>query len=126
MGNERVDASDLLARYVDLHNAAARKGEPLTAEDLFADDSAVEVEGRGITDLRRNAIVAAFRRHELVLWTIGADGDDVAMASYAWRDRPRLGGTIKVERNGERIGRLTLKPGYSALFAMLATSPREL
>jgi hypothetical protein len=126
MGEERFDASDLLARYVDGHNEAARRGGAFEAGELFVADVEVEVEGRAISALRRHAIVAAFRRHELVLWTIGADGDDVATASYAWRDRPRLGGTIRVERNGERIGRLTLRPGYSALFAMLASAPREL
>ena len=61
----------------------------------------------------------AFHRSELLLWKIGALGDEVAFANYAWRSNPSLGGLIRVQRNGDRIRRLTLRPGYSRIHALV-------
>ena len=113
-----VDACDLLAHYVEAHNDAAVDGAAEPSE-LFVDGAQVEVEGARLSKLRRAAIVEAFRRHELVLWKIGALGNDVAFANYAWRQHPRLGGIIRMQRRGNRIKRLTLRPGYSRIYNLL-------
>lgn len=114
------DVEKLLERYVQLHNrAAAGVGSELVAK-LFARRPLIAIEGAGLSTLRQEAMLGAFRRHEIVLWKIGHEGEDVAFASYAWRDRPRIGGVIRLQRQGGRILRLTLRPGYSRIFALIA------
>jgi hypothetical protein len=120
MGDGKAeDTCALLALYVERHNESARFGER-RADALFEEDAEFQIEGLTLSNLRVRAMGAAFRNNELVLWKIGAVGEDVAFASYAWRRNPRLGGLIRVQRHGRRIRRLTLRPGYSRIFAMLA------
>lgn len=115
-----LKACELLASYVEKHNASVLAGDAETRDALFADGTVVEIEAAGgISELRRRAIVSAFLKSELLLWHVAALGDDVAFANYAWREHPRLGGLIRMQRSGDRIRRLTLRPGYSRIFALL-------
>jgi hypothetical protein len=116
------NASELLARYVELHNDALYdEGD---ADILFHPEARIEVAGESLSELRKAAIVRDFRANELLLWQIAAAGSDVARASYAWRKNPRLGGEIWLERRGGSILLLTLRPCYSRLFETLASAPR--
>ena len=113
-------ADKLLERYIELHNLAIVCDDRRAVEALLADGFACEVEGPALSSLRRQAIVSSFQRQEVVLWRIGRIGDDVAFASYAWRSSPRIGGHIRIQKEGERIGRLILRPGYSRIFSVLS------
>lgn len=118
-GSSAKDVEKLLESYVELHNRAAAGDDTVSVAALFVGGPDIAIDGTGLSSLRREAIRGAFRRHEIVLWKIGSVGDDVAFASYAWRERPRIGGLIRLSRAGGRILRLTLRPGYSRIFALI-------
>jgi hypothetical protein len=117
-----MDAGELLARYIELHNEAVHGSDDGTAV-LFTEDADMEVEGPSISKLREKIIMATFRDHELMLWKIGSLGDDVAFANYAWKVNPRIGGLVRVQTRDGLISRLTLRPGYSRIFAALSDPP---
>jgi hypothetical protein len=125
VADDKTNAADLLASYVDLHNAAVT-GTPGDMDELFVGDADIEVEGPTLSALRREAIVMAFKGHELMLWKIGALSDDQAFADYAWRLNPRIGGVLRLVRQGDRILKLVVKPGYSRTFATLSLPPSPL
>jgi hypothetical protein len=117
---DEADVRALLQRRVDLHNRhVAAHGHACPAS--VWDGAEMDVEGAALSPLRRAAIVQAFQRHEIVLWKVGHIGDGVAFASYAWRDHPRLGGLLRIEREGSAIRRVTLRPGYSRIFGLLSS-----
>jgi hypothetical protein len=120
--DDNTNAADLLAEYVELHNQAV-SGTPGDMNALFVDQELIEVEGHVISALRREAMIMAFKSHELMLWKIGALSDDEAFADYAWRLNPRIGGVLRLVRFGDRISKLVLKPGYSRTFATLSLPP---
>lgn len=120
--NPTQGAAALLERYVERHNKALTTHEDDTKE-LFAEGVGVEVEGEALSPLRKEAIVYAFKSHELMLWKIGTVGENEAFASYAWRRNPRLGGVIRLVRGDDRITQLVLRPGYARVFATLSFPP---
>lgn len=120
MGTTPSSAADLLARYVRLHNVGARTKNYRPVVDLFAADAEFFIEGVSLNALRRRAMASAFRREELLLWKIASAGNDYAFANYAWKRRPRVGGILRLLMCDELIQRVTLKPGYSRIFATLA------
>jgi hypothetical protein len=117
-----MNACELLARYIELHNEAA-SGADDRATELFVEGATIDVEGESLSQLRRDAIVGRFKAEELVLWEIAAKGDNGALAKYAWRRHPQLGGVIELEAKGELIAHMTLRPGRSRLFALLSSTP---
>ena len=125
MAEDKTTAADLLARYVELHNEAAT-GQTVDYGELFVGDEHIEVQGDSLSALRREAIVMAFKSHELMLWEIGALSDDEAFADYAWRLSPRIGGVLRLVRQDDRILKVLLKPGYSRTFGTLSLPPNAL
>jgi len=120
--DDHSGACELLELYVELHNESVGAAHDRTGE-LLVDGAELCVAGTGLSALRRYAMIEAFRGHELMLWKVGEAGKDGAFASYAWRDNPRLGGTIRIERRGDRIASLMLRPGYARTFAALSMAP---
>ena len=116
----REGVKKLLKQYIDLHNQIVTHGSATDGDDILADDVEIDVEGSNLSRLRCQAMIRSFQEHEVVLWKIGAVGEDVAFASYAWRDHPRIGGLIRLQRRGDRVARVTLRPGYSRIFGLLA------
>ncbi len=113
-----ADPKSLLERYVKQHNASARAlGPPSQPIPV--------VEGPGICPLRADAITNAFFANEIVLWQVGTVGDDVAFANYAWRAHPRIGGLLRIQCDAERVVKVTLRPGYSRIFALIARADRS-
>jgi hypothetical protein len=117
-----MNACEMLARYIELHNQAAAGADDRTS-DLFAAGVRMDVEGESLSQLRRDAIIGRFRAEELVLWEIATQGDEGALAKYAWRRHPQLGGIVEVQVRDDRIARMILRPGRSRLFALLASTP---
>ena len=120
--DDQPGACELLEQYVERHNDSMGAAKDSTHE-LFVESAELTVAGAGLSVLRRYAMIEAFRGHELMLWKVNTTGPRGALASYAWRDNPRLGGTIRIELDGDRIGTLLLRPGYARTFAALSVAP---
>ena len=113
------DASELLLWYVKAHNRAISMRLPSLPYVLFERGAQVRVVGPGLSSLRRSAILRAFRAEPLHTWKVDAIRWDLACAPYAWKSHPRLGGVLHVELGDWLIRRLTIKPGYSRIYAEL-------
>lgn len=114
------NAATLLHKYIALHNDMAAGIDPHAEDELdmiVSPRVRVDVEGRALSTLRRDAILNTFRDKRLVLWKVCSFGHHVAFANYAWCENPRLGGLLRIRTERGRIVQMTLRPGYSRIFA---------
>jgi hypothetical protein len=117
--DREASVRNLLDRYLEAHNRAVTTGDTTGLDAVLHEEAVWDVEGPSLSRLRSASIGRMFRGKEIVIWNVGTVGDDVAFASYAWRAHPRIGGHLRVQQDGGRIRRITLRPGRSRIFSLL-------
>lgn len=109
-----MEGSELLERHVASFNHGVRSGdfEPMLAR--FTDDAELIFEGppvgpyRGLDEIRAG-YAAAPPDDTLTLLDHTVDGDRIT-GRYAWDAAPAvLAGLMIIDRDGDRIGRLTVR-----------------